>query len=489
MRIKANSLLQYLVPIIGIIVVFLGVRACQSDSATPLFSEAENKAPHLTPEQMKALGIEAEGPEDTVSTLVAQVHKMRDELETTQVVSERLREQNRVLAEKANLQQNELQQAVSQALANQRERQQVHEQAQIQSLKELVDDKLSHLKATLTIDTKGNDSQKVMPVGLGLHGKNPFTNNPLRLTWVKPLEIAAARPSQASAGGKQGGSVFATAFSSGANAVSPTNVPPALVASKPKPKPTPAYTIPKNSTLAGSVAMSALIGRVPRNGKLQNPYPFKIIIGVENLIANGIQLPEVKGAVVSGFASGDWTLSCVRGTVRSITFIFQDGTVQTVPKPAKPGRPSRNQQAGSGNRNFIGYLSNPAGIPCIPGQRKTNFRAFLATSVLLSSASAAADAFSLGETQTSISGFGAVTGVTGNVGKYIAGQATSQGVKDVKKWIKERFSQNVDAVYVPPGQPVAVNITRMLPIDYKHKGRKVHHYANYMSSLVPPGLD
>lgn len=487
MRIKANSLLQYLVPIIGIIVVFLGVRACESESATPLFSEAENKAPQLTPEQMKALGIEAEGPEDTVSTLVAQVHKMRDELETTQAVSERLREQNRVLAEKADLQQNELQQAINQALANQRERQQAHEQTQIQSLKELVDDKLSHLKTTLTVETKGNDSQKTMPVGLGLHGKNPPT-----LTWVRPLEIAAARPSQGSTGGKQGGSAFATAFSSGANAASPTNVRPAVASSKPKP--TPVYTIPKNSTLVGSVAMSALIGRVPRNGKVQNPYPFKIIIGAENLIANGITLPELKGAVVSGFATGDWTLSCVRGTVRSITFIFQDGTVQTVPKPAKPGQPSRNQQVGSGmgnrnNRNFIGYLSNPAGIPCIPGQRKTNFRAFLMTSVLLSSASAAADAFSLGETQTSISGFGAVTGVTGNVGKYIAGQAASQGIKDVKKWIKERFSQNVDAVYVPPGQPVAVNITRMLPIDYKYKGRKVHHYGNYLSSLALPGLD
>ncbi len=94
---------------------------------------------------------------------------------------------------------------------------------------------------------------------------------------------------------------------------------------------TPVYTLPENSTLVGSQAMTALLGRVPIDGKVTDPYPFKVLIGKDNLTANGIQLPDVEGAIVSGTATGDWTLSCVRGDVQSITFVFSDGTVRTVP--------------------------------------------------------------------------------------------------------------------------------------------------------------
>ena len=48
----------------------------------------------------------------------------------------------------------------------------------------------------------------------------------------------------------------------------------------------------------------------------ERPYPFKVLIGPDNLTANGIDIPDVAGAVVSGTASGDWTLSCVRGQIR-----------------------------------------------------------------------------------------------------------------------------------------------------------------------------
>src|SRR3546814_4055075 len=75
----------------------------------------------------------------------------------------------------------------------------------------------------------------------------------------------------------------------------------------------------------GSIAMTALIGRVPIDGTVNDPYPFKVLIGLDNLTANGIDIPDVAGAVVSGTASGDWTLSCVRGQIRSVTFVFQDG--------------------------------------------------------------------------------------------------------------------------------------------------------------------
>lgn len=91
--------------------------------------------------------------------------------------------------------------------------------------------------------------------------------------------------------------------------------------------------------------MTALLGRVPIDGKVTDPYPFKVLIGKDNLTANGIQLPDVEGAIVSGTATGDWTLSCVRGDVQSITFVFSDGTVRTVPSPAKSTDGSDNKTA------------------------------------------------------------------------------------------------------------------------------------------------
>ncbi len=81
--------------------------------------------------------------------------------------------------------------------------------------------------------------------------------------------------------------------------------------------------------LVGSRSMTALLGRVPINGTVTDPYPFKLMIGKDNLTANGIELPDVEGAIVSGTASGDWTLSCVRGRSTALRLCLR--TVRYVP--------------------------------------------------------------------------------------------------------------------------------------------------------------
>ena len=81
-----------------------------------------------------------------------------------------------------------------------------------------------------------------------------------------------------------------------------------------------AYTIPINGTLIGSVSMTAMLGRIPINGQVIDPYPFKVMVGEENLSSNGIHIPGVTGIKMSGIAKGDWTLSCVSGEITSMTF-------------------------------------------------------------------------------------------------------------------------------------------------------------------------
>lgn len=76
--------------------------------------------------------------------------------------------------------------------------------------------------------------------------------------------------------------------------------------------------------------MTALIGRIPIKGRVQDPLPFKVIVGAENLAANGLTIPGVDGMIASGLAVGDWNLSCATGRITSMTFVFRDGTIRTV---------------------------------------------------------------------------------------------------------------------------------------------------------------
>src|SRR3546814_2986155 len=115
-----------------------------------------------------------------------------------------------------------------------------------------------------------------------------------------------------------------------------------------------------------------LFGRVPIEGTNTDRCPFKVLIGLDNLTANGIHIPDVAGAVVSGTASGDWTLSCVRGQIRSVTFVFQDGTIRTVPEDSSKGGSSGGNAGhnGASIQGGLGWISDPYGIPCVSGERR-----------------------------------------------------------------------------------------------------------------------
>ena len=66
---KSNGLLKWLMIPIALAVVFVGIRLFSRDvSGTK--AEAQNGS-QLTPEEMKALGIEGDTPRDTVATLAS----------------------------------------------------------------------------------------------------------------------------------------------------------------------------------------------------------------------------------------------------------------------------------------------------------------------------------------------------------------------------------------------------------------------------------
>jgi integrating conjugative element protein (TIGR03752 family) len=228
-----------------------------------------------------------------------------------------------------------------------------------------------------------------------------------------------------------------------------------------------AYTIPTNATLVGSVSMTAMLGRIPINGQVVDPYPFKVMVGEDNLSSNGIKIPGVVGIMMSGVAKGDWTLSCVSGEITSMTFTFQDGTIVTIPEPGtKASEP-------------LAWFSDYNGIPCITGERITNAASYLSQRVGLTTAASYANASAATQFTTQANSDGSLTsGLTGDPTQVAANTAIAEGLNDVTDWLDQRQQNSFDAIYIAPGTEMAIHVSEELRIDYDPEGRKVNHYAN-----------
>lgn len=492
MKLKGNGLVKLLVPMFLALVVVIVMLWPGSDSHQQSGSrggEARDPSLTLSQDELRALGIEGDTPEDTVATLVGQTRSMRAEMSRMLDANEKLREQNAELLEDRRDVQNQIRNALHQQQQDfNQERQQSRRENQ--SLLQSLQREIGNLKDGFSGDSNNED----VPIGLGLEGSGAISSN-RNLSWVEPMD---QRVDDGRSGRRtdQEGPMFPTSFKSAAsdigNAASRAE---SAIRSSATGNPDeatvePVYTIPENSTLMGSLSMTALLGRVPVDGTVNDPYPFKVMIGKDNLTANGIELPEVQAAVVSGTATGDWTLSCVRGNISSMTFVFEDGTVRTVPSPedVNQGRGSRNDNSQTiGGGDSIGWISDRNGIPCISGLRRSNAKEYLSTQSLLTAAGAGAATILSDNDSTSITSIGADGSISqAMTGNQAMGQILAQGVNDMSQWVNKLYGEAFAAVYVPPGQEVAIHINKQLPIDYETEGRKVRYDS---SRATIHGLD
>lgn len=235
----------------------------------------------------------------------------------------------------------------------------------------------------------------------------------------------------------------------------------------------PVYTIPRNSTLIGSTGMTALLGRIPVNGSVEDPYPVKIIIGKDNLTANGLELSEVSHMIFTGTATGDWALSCVRADLTSATYVFEDGTIRTL------SIGDESLQGGSANANRIAWLSDDRGIPCVSGRRISNAASQLTVAMIAEGIAAGAKAVANAETTNVTTPQGDnVSSVTGDALKNAGFETLAGGGSALTEWLKARQQQSFDVIYVDTGARVAVHIDAELQIDYNPNGRKLNHGFN-----------
>ena len=447
---KSNGLLKWLMLALLLLVLYIGVK-----SVGPSREGTDNRSSvePLSRDEMQALGIEGDTPRDTVATLVAQVKQLRGELQNALKTNQQEKSENERLRQREGA----IEQQVQSALRDGREQ---LSETQRQT-RNLIEDLQRRLESLDTAD---------LPVGLGLENGDGMDRQGDQLIWIEPQD------GRDTASKLRKPLTFPTSFGPAQQPLEATakRLDAAGKALQAKPALEPVYTVPANATLMGSVAMTALIGRVPVDGTVNDPYPFKVLIGPDNLTANGIDLPDVAGAVASGTASGDWTLSCVRGQIRSLTFVFGDGTVRTVPS-GDAKRESEDDPQNNDLRQGLGWISDPYGIPCVAGERRSNAQQYLGSQALITAAGAGAASLIQGNNSMTYSSPGNPLGTVGITTNEALGRILASGVQEMAQWVNQLYGQAFAAVYVQPGAKVAVHIERAINVDYNPSGRRVDH--------------
>ena len=475
--VTSNRLLPILAGSVLLLTVFVAVKSCSPDEAQPHLMDAVPQAPKP----------DADTPADTIKTLTANVSAMTSELNALRRDNTTLKQENRDLIEDRQQIENTVLSRLQQSLESKRTDE--NSQASTSAIAALTArvDALANRYSTPAQPSIGAGSD--IPIGLGLDGVRSSAPESDALVWLSPLELTPSPDSDKETLLNRFSRTGRTAFDQASPSVQSlvdkggTAINSSL----------PVYTVPRNATLIGSTGMTALVGRVPIQGQVRDPMPFKVITGKENLAANGLRIPGIEGMIWSGTAIGDWTLSCVTGKLESVTFVFEDGTIQTISSDEKSG--GSNQLGGSsGSSNKpLGWISDARGIPCITGERKTNAPAFLTQRIGVMALEAAGDAAAQAETTTLISDSGNATSVvSGETGKYVLGKTLSGGSDEVAKWLRERQAQSFDAVFVPAGVELAIHVDHELPIDFHSNGRKLHHEANlfqHTTTTTGSGLD
>ena len=303
-------------------------------------------------------------------------------------------------------------------------------------------------------------------VGSPLGSGTLATNTQGGYQWVRPLD----RPLQVDANGVP--IPEAAQLSSGE--ISP--VAPSAIAEVMVPTVKPRFTLPVNATLLDNTAMTAFIGRVPVNGTVQDPYRFKILASAEGLATNGFRLPrDIKGMVFSGTSQGDWNLSCVRGAIDSVTFTYEDGSVQTYggEVAVADGTGQTTTQ-----RRSLGYLSDAAGVPCIKGERVSNAPKVLAARFAASAFEATARGFAEAATTSQATVSGSVVRTIDDAAQFGVANGLAGGASESRAWLESRLGQIFDAVYTAPGQKVAIHIEAQINLDQRSDARKLAYGNN-----------
>ena len=429
---KSNRLL----PVLGIamlaIFVLVMQRACSDTTEEAVLLDAVPTV--ATPD--------ADTPEDTITTLTANVAAMTRELKRLENDNAELKSDNRKLLRQRGALEEEMSTRIAEEIARLDSQSSGEDVGAVAALNRRIDaltEALTHVPAPA--------DNGELPIGFGFDTPVPADE----MVWIEPLDADAT------------------------NGSGLPDLKPAIGANRPESLEDPAqprFTVPRNATLLGATAMTAMLGRVPVRGEVRDPMPFKVLTGTNNLAANGYSVPGVAGMVWTGTAIGDWTLSCVSGELHSVTFVFEDGSIQTISSDESTGQDGNTRRA-------LGWVSDARGVPCVSGSRESNAAHYLGQRIGAKTVEAAADAAAAAQTNTVIRDTGSVsTAVDGELGSFVLGRSVADGSAEIARWLAERQAQSFDAVFVPAGADLVIHVDRELAIDLDPHARKLHYAAH-----------
>ena len=202
---------------------------------------------------------------------------------------------------------------------------------------------------------------------------------------------------------------------------------------------------PAGATLLDARLLTALIGRVPRNGTLVDPLPFKAVVGARNYFAPGVRLPGLRGALLRGETVGDLLLSCTRARITSISW--------------RDGRGRWRQHSAQGG---LGYLSDRRGSPCISGRLFTSLRSAAIWAALSGGLTSASEAWVAARTAQSGLAGQLLAPPLADLGRAGLVQGGSEALSD---WVGERLDDTFDAVIVPAGSHLVAHLEVPIPQD------------------------
>lgn len=394
---------------------------------------------------------------ETLQTLSAEVRSLTSQLELMSEENAKLKEQNETTRTQLI---NQLEQSVNQKTRQQREeleaklaREKEERESLLDNLSQQFDQKLSENLSALPVGQAPSAVPvpgQAVPVAApeGIEWIGPVNEDPtlgLPQNIGIPLEQDSGFSSDFEV--EEEGSAAPNAEAEDVDAVRPI------------------YTLPENATLLDATAMTALIGRVPFGGSVKDPFRFKVLVSADNLATNGILIPDVVGMVASGVAVGDYTLGCVSGKIDSMTFTFEDGTIHTV------------------SEDGLGSISNPVGLPCVPGERISNATAFLIGRLFAAGASSLSGAIAKAETEEDPGEDGGevATNIVGDAATFAAFETAQGAADELGEFLEERQAEAFDAILVRSGAKVAIHIEKEVEINYDPKGRKVSHEGDISS--------
>lgn len=228
----------------------------------------------------------------------------------------------------------------------------------------------------------------------------------------------------------------------------------------------PVYTLPMSTALTNATLATPIIGVVPINGNINDPYFFKVVIGRENLAANGHKIPGVAKMIATGYAVGNKDQACTRGTITGFTFIFEDGRISE----------TGNVEAGSDTQGGLGYIADPWGKPCIRGQYINNAKQYLTTRSGAAFLEGLASAYGQSQVTYQTNDSGNTQAILdGNAYNYAFSQGVSKSASEIADYIRERAADAFDVVYVKQAKPIQIFINEQIPIDYVSTARKVSY--------------